>query len=130
MSRVESGQGYFDSFSLGHIYGDRNTVSARINKRSYMRLADPNPDVVMAEGMKIIQKHGLRGLRTAEATREGYFVYEGMPYALAWWTPHRVERELLVRLVHSLTNNTPLMLDVDAGQVSLQDCLQQKRILG
>lgn len=115
MNKVEGGQSFFDSVSLGHIYGDRNTVQVKINKRSYMRLADPNPDVVRTEGMKIIEEHGLRGLRAAEATREGYFVYEGMPYALAWWTPHKAERELLVRLAHSLTNDTPFILDVPCG---------------
>lgn len=115
MSRVESGQSFFDAVHLGQIYGDRNTVSVRINKQSYMLLTDPDPEVVMAEGMKIIEKNRLRGLRWAEATKRGYFAYEGMPYALAWWIPHRMEREFLVRLARSVTNVTPLILDVGCG---------------
>ncbi len=112
---INSGQDFFNSLRLRHIYGDLNTIEAKINKRSFLRLTNPDPDIVAAEAERIIQAGPLRGISFIEANKQGYFVYEGAPVPLAWWAPHRFERQFLTRLAHSLTGEFPFILDVACG---------------
>lgn len=108
-------QNFFNNLGLRHIYGDRTTSVAKINKRSYLRLTNPDPDIVVAEAEKIIQQGPLRGISFIEANKRGYYVYEGAPEALAWWAPHRLERQFIGRLAHAVGGDTPFILDVACG---------------